>query len=61
MNLMNEDALARLEAALREQREKLSGAPLQASPALSPADNSLNEPIDIPNFLKRDTKRKSPA
>jgi hypothetical protein len=60
MYLMNEDALARLEAALREQREKLSGAPLQASPALNPADNSLSE-IDIPNFLKRDPKRKPPA
>ena len=63
---MNEDALARLEAALRAQREKLRSAPLQLSPGLSPADNdrpvpmadplyfqarSERGPIDIPNFL----------
>jgi hypothetical protein len=56
MNLMNEEALARLEAGLRAQREKLSGAPLQASP-----DSSRCEPIEIPAFLKRDVKEKSPV
>jgi hypothetical protein len=61
MSLMNEHALARIEAGLRAQREKLIGAPLQPSPALSLADSSLREPIDIPNFLKRDAERKSPA
>jgi hypothetical protein len=64
--LMNEDALARLEAGLRAQREKLGRAPLHPSPGLSPTDNdrpvpmadpvpfqalSQRGPIDIPNFL----------
>jgi len=57
---MNEEALARLEAGLRAQREKLSSAPLQPSPGISPADNSempssppKRDPIDIPSFLSR--------
>ena len=56
---MKEVALARLEAGLRAQREKLSSAPLQPSPSLSPADNDRRQcgPIDIPNFL--DVKKAS--
>jgi hypothetical protein len=64
--LMNEDALGRLEAGLRAQREKLRSASLHPSQSLSPADNdrpvpmaepqyfqalSQHGPIDVPNFL----------
>jgi hypothetical protein len=55
---MNEDALARLEAGLRAQRERLSSAPLQASPGLSPAPPECG-PIDLPDFLKRDVEKAS--
>ena len=48
MDLMNENALARLEAALRAQREKLSSTPHQVAPSLSPADNPLGGPLDVP-------------
>ena len=62
--LMNEEALARLEAGLRAQREKLTSGQLQPSPGISPADNDEmagfpspeRGPIDIPYFLKRDVK-----
>jgi hypothetical protein len=56
MNLMNEDAIARLEAGLRAQRQQLSNAPRQASPSLSPTDTPPCDPIDIPHFLKWDVK-----
>jgi hypothetical protein len=60
--LMNEAALARLEAALRAQRENLRSARIQ--PSLSPEENhrtptgSLSPlpecgPIDLPQFLHR--------
>jgi hypothetical protein len=55
MNLMNEDALARLEAGLRAQREKLSSAP-RPSPALSPADDPMCYPIELPDFLNAQKK-----
>jgi hypothetical protein len=66
--LMNEVALARLEAGLRAQREKLRSAQMQPSPALSPGDNDGTpmgpfssppkcSPIDLPDFLKGDGKR----
>jgi hypothetical protein len=61
--MMNEEALTRLEAGLRAQREKLARGRLQVSPGLCPADNDgmppfpsppERDPIDIPYFLKRD-------
>jgi hypothetical protein len=70
-NLMNEEALARLEAGLRAQREKLRNTPLQSSPGVSPADNGGTSsarfcqeapecgPIDLPDFLKRDVEKAS--
>ena len=71
--LMNEDALARLEAGLRAQREWLIRERLQPSPELGPADNEdapqmpdtlclqppPQGPIDIPHFLMRDMKKAS--
>jgi hypothetical protein len=53
LNLMNEDALARLEAGLRAQREKLGkgNAPLRVSSSLTPADGSFDVPVDLPDFL----------
>jgi hypothetical protein len=65
--LLNEDALARLEAGLRAQREALSIGRRQPSPGISPADNDglpdspslQRDPIDLPYFLKRDTKEAS--
>ena len=70
-NLMNEAALAQLEAGLRAQREKLRSTPLQPSPGFSPADNGGTSsmqfcqeapacgPIDLPDFLKRDVEKAS--
>jgi hypothetical protein len=50
---MNEDALARLEAGLRAQREKLCSAPLHPSPGLSPADDDCPVPMaDSDLFLR---------
>lgn len=68
---MNEEALARLEAGLRAQRERLRSAPLQPSAGLSLAGNAGTSdtqffqgapecgPIDLPDFLKRDAEKAS--
>jgi hypothetical protein len=53
MYLMNEEALARLEAGLRAQREQLGKTPRRASPELIPADGLVDDPIDLPKFLDR--------
>jgi hypothetical protein len=65
--LMNEDALVRLEAGLRAQRERLSKEPPQPSAGLEPAGvpDTLQPvracgPIEIPNFLKQFVEESSP-